>query len=257
MKSLLCKGLLASTFIFAPAAFGEADPVGSTITLSRIGTAPGHGIRWNYDFTRQAFDTPTGASLYGIAGVNKFNILGSGGTDTGRNLRAFCVEMNEGFVDDPIVYTYTEVTGVPEDAEPGPMSITKSRLMQDFYKRNYRDVTTMDAGESQATTADEAAAFQLIVWEISHENLDSDIDVAKSQLDLQLGAMAFTDTYSMTVLDIANQMIDGLGMGGWKSFSSLYGLTNENNQDLLVVVPSPAIAGLAGLGLAGMRRRRR
>ena len=38
---------------------------------------------------------------------------------------------------------------------------------------------------------------------------------------------------------------------------ALLGGTNATNQDLLIVVPSPAIAGLAGLGLVGMRRRRR
>ncbi len=52
-------------------------------------------------------------------------------------------------------------------------------------------------------------------------------------------------------------MIAALGTGGWNSMSNLLGGTNATNQDLLIVVPSPAIAGLAGLGLVGMRRRRR
>ena len=66
-----------------------------------------------------------------------------------------------------------------------------------------------------------------------------------------------TDYFSSDVLTAANAMISALGSGGWNNYSSLLGGTNATNQDLLIVVPSPAIAALAGLGLVGMRRRRR
>ena len=69
--------------------------------------------------------------------------------------------------------------------------------------------------------------------------------------------MAITDYFNTDVLNTANAMIASLGTGGWNSMSNLLGGTNATNQDLLIVVPSPAIAGLAGLGLVGMRRRRR
>ena len=69
--------------------------------------------------------------------------------------------------------------------------------------------------------------------------------------------MVITDSYSSTVMDMANDMIANLGNGGFLEYYKLRGLTNPNNQDMLIVVPTPAIAGLAGLGLAGMRRRRR
>ncbi|MDE0888681.1 MAG: hypothetical protein OSA40_04390, partial [Phycisphaerales bacterium] len=62
---------------------------------------------------------------------------------------------------------------------------------------------------------------------------------------------------SNDVLTNATAMINALGTGGWNNFGALLGGTNATNQDLLIVVPSPAIAGLAGLGLVGMRRRRR
>jgi uncharacterized protein (TIGR03382 family) len=69
--------------------------------------------------------------------------------------------------------------------------------------------------------------------------------------------MVITDYFSSDVLNDANAMIAALGTGGWNNFSALLGGTNPTNQDLLIVVPSPAIAALAGLGLVGMRRRRR
>ena len=130
--------------------------------------------------------------------------------------------------------------------------------MQDLYSRYYSDVIT-DNGETWSNYLDEMTAFQLVIWEISHENFSdtSDLSIMKSELSITLGAMAVTDYYSADVLNSANVMIAALGTGGWNSMSNLLGGTNATNQDLLIVVPSPAIAGLAGLGLVGMRRRRR
>ena len=48
-----------------------------------------------------------------------------------------------------------------------------------------------------------------------------------------------------------------LGDGGFRADYRVLGLTNPDSQDMLIVVPSPAVIGLAGLGLVGLRRRRR
>ena len=86
----------------------------------------------------------------------------------------------------------------------------------------------------------------------------------QAELDLSLGALVATNMFNTNVAEIAAGMISGLGSGGWLNMENLLGATNDSsgtpgvgNQDLLIVVPSPAIAGLAGLGLVGMRRRRR
>jgi hypothetical protein len=118
---------------------------------------------------------------------------------------------------------------------------------------SYQPYTTDDADLNLA------AAFQLAIWEISHENLTSDTDASAvlSELDISVGAMAFTDTYNSETAALASSMLQSLGNGGFRTMANLFGLTSPNNQDMLIVVPTPAIAGLAGLGLAGMRRRRR
>ena len=234
MKSLFYTGLAAATVVSASASAGYVP--GDSITLSRIGTV-GQAIRFNFDGSRSAGEMATGSSQYGIAGKSFFNNLTYGGEVT-----TFCVEMNEGFPDDPIVYTVAELTSVPEETPPGNMNQMKADYMSDLYARWYY--------QSGTGNRDKAAAFQLAVWEISHENWTT-----KSELNILVGAMSITDYNNQNVLDYANEMIASLD--GTMDFERVLGLTNPNNQDMLIVVPSPAIAGLAGLGLAGMRRRRR
>ncbi|MDA0297012.1 MAG: Cys-Gln thioester bond-forming surface protein, partial [Planctomycetota bacterium] len=173
--------------------------------------------------------------------------------------KAFCVEISEGYPSDPITYTMVAPTNVPEETPPGNMTANQSQMMQDLYSRYYADVIDYTNDASWAATSDEAAAFQLVIWEISHENFSdtSNLATMKSELDITLGAMVVTNYYSNDVLNAANAMIAALGSGGYNNFASMLGATNATNQDLLIVVPTPAIAGLAGLGLVGMRRRRR
>ena len=252
MKSLFAIGLLAAASIGTSASAG-LEP-GDTITVSRIGTAPGRAIRFNYDSNRMWDDMAMGADSFGLAGVNTFAVA------SGAAIHTFCVEMNEGFEDDPIVYDVTTIDNVPEHNPPGAMTEAKQTIMYDLFARFYSTIGV--PGDYEGTWADasnRAAAFQLVIWEVSHENFTSDTDAMTgvSEMDLEIGAMAFTDFYDASVYDIANDMISELGDGGFMAYSQLLGLTNPNNQDMLVVVPSPAIAGLAGLGLAGMRRRRR
>ncbi len=249
MKSLLFTGLVAAATISSNVSAGFE--VGDVYTMSRTGLSNGHAIRFNFDGSRTWNQAATGADYFGLAGLNEFAVMGGGSVQT------FCVEMSEGFPDDPIVYTVTDLGGVPEHAPPGEMTDAKQTLMKDLFARHYDSAT--DEMGSWADRNDRAAAFQLVVWEISHENLTSSSDASYGlgELDLSTGAMVITDSYSSTVMDMANAMIASLGNGGFQNYYKLRGLTNPNNQDMLIVVPTPAIAGLAGLGLAGMRRRRR
>jgi hypothetical protein len=248
MKTLLFTGLAAAAALTAPTSAG-LEP-GDVLTVSRMGISSGHAIRYNFDPSRAWDANPTGADFFGLAGVSNFRSVNGG------VLRTFCVEMNEGFVDDPIVYTVTELANVPEELPSPGMSEARQTLMMDLYARFYD--STQDMTDNGALAADAASAFQLIVWEISHENFGSgtDASLAQTEMDISVGAMSITDTYSGEVALLAASMIADLGAGGFRNYNVL-GLTNPNNQDMLIVVPSPAIAALAGLGLVGMRRRRR
>lgn len=253
MKNLLFSGLVAAAAVATNSS--AAIDVGDTLTLSRVGTQPGKTVWHDYDSSRawnQALPSGATGSL-AIAGITTFNVAGGGQVQT------FCIEINEGFPDDPISYTVAELTNVPEESPPGAMSAAQASVLQDLYARYYADIITDDAGETWANRSDEAAAFQLVIWEITHENMTgaSTASDVVSRLDISMGAMAFTNTANANVASIASSMISSLGSGGFQLMTNLLGLTNPDNQDMLIVVPTPAIAGLAGLGLVGMRRRRR
>lgn len=251
MKNYLLVCGVAATL--SPAALAGIE-IGDTLELIHIDANPSRAITYDYDGSR-AWDAPStnADGTFGQAGINNFEFCQGFG-----NLQAFCVEVSEGFNDGCLQYDVVPFGDVPEEVPPGPMNLNASKmvLIQDLYSKNY--ASTMDGSGSIQDWANRAAAFQLVVWEISHENIDgSDVSTGMMELNLELGAFQVVDFYNAEVMDLAQAMIDGLGVGGFGVMSNLLGLHSETNQDMLIVVPSPAIAGLAGLGLVGLRRRRR
>jgi hypothetical protein len=237
--------------------------VGDVYTLTARDSG-GRSVLYSYDGSRTSSAAAVTGGSAALAGFINWEVTALNGSTYVGEMSTFCVEIAEGFPDDPIDYTVADLTSVPEETPPGNMSLNQSYMIQDLYNRYYVDVATQDGGaESFGDFTDEQAAFQLVIWEISHENFSSttDLDAMKSELSISLGAMQITDSVSggAAVLTAATNMISNLGTGGWWYSSDpwVFGGTNPDNQDLLIVVPSPAIAGLAGLGLAGMRRRRR
>ena len=248
--------LLAAAAVSIPAALAapaNAIGLGDTLILSRsVPATLGRSVDFIYDSSRtsgQAVD-PSATGSYAQAGLNFFDVSGGG------SVMAFCVEVKENFPDDPISYTVVDASTVPEEAPPGPMGATRFDLVQSLYANFYDDASSTGGDDSSfSNSADESSAFQLVLWEITHENFAASTASGMiSEMDIELGAMAITSFQNANILTIANTMIAGLGSG---SVFNMFGLSNPTNQDLLIVVPSPAIAGLAGLGLVGMRRRRR
>ena len=133
-------------------------------------------------------------------------------------------------------------------APPGAMGAIKATLVSDLYRRYY----------SGLSTAQDNAAFQIALYEITHENLSAaDAASALAQLDLTRGA--FQTSASAEAFQSAADMLASLGEGGFKSVgNNLRGLTNATAQDQLLMVPVGGPAILAGLGLLGvgvLRRR--
>ncbi len=199
------------------------------------------GQAWNYGHQSGGVQTQAG----------RFNW-------NGNSIGTFCTQLGE-YVAVPVTYQMVDVSQVPDPSpnpNPGQMGTIKSGLIRDLYARNWSavSVATADTAANQLLNA----AFQLCIWEISHENLagDATLAVAATHLSVDTGQMQFNG--DATLLSSAASMLAALGTGGFLAFDSVWGLTNADAQDQLIVIPIPAPALLAGLGLLGVgviRRR--
>jgi len=228
--------------VAAAIAVGSAAS-GSTLSLAFNTTgygASGAGITYNNGSINYSYN--------GFAGQLKWNGFGA---QSGKQYTTYCTELGESTGS----WTYTEVAleQVPDNVPPpqndpngaGPMGVTKAALMRDLYARY---VSTL------GTDGNKNAAFQLCVWEISHENVTlTDLNLAKGQLSLSGGWLSSSNS---SLASAANLMLGGLGTDGWMSYG-LEGLTNDAGQDQILIVPIPASALLAGIGLLGAVAARR
>jgi hypothetical protein len=257
-------GLIAGTIAVSASVQAANINIGDVLNMTRGSNGFGANIYYNYT-SSVAYNASGAGRSYSLAkaGIQNWAVNSVNGTNTfGYNQIAFCVEVEEG-AGSPVDYTVVAPANVPENSPPGPMGSARSTLVQDLYSRYYESTVDPAGGTSWGDSINRGVAFQYVIWEISHENFsDTDLSTMVSEMDVANGAMvAFGDSSGSSldagVLTEISAMIGALGSGGWNTYAGLFGLTNPTNQDLLIVVPTPAIAGLAGLGLVGMRRRRR
>jgi hypothetical protein len=213
--------------------------------------------RVSYNNSRSWDSAPAGSFFQFRVGEHRFN--------TG-NLQysTFCVQVFEGLtIGATTCFDEVDVAQVPDaPPAPGPMGAIKATLVQDLYWRFY--ASTRDPLATPGDLDVRNAAFQIALYEVTHENFDAD-DAAEAASQIGLGQGAFQaagrsgDAASAAAVSLAIDMLAALGTNGFHFFGSgLRGLTNPTEQDQLVVVPIPATVGLAaaGLGLLGVARRR-
>lgn len=188
-------------------------------------------------------------------------------TEYGQDIVTYCIQLYEGIdIGQSLCFDVVhDLTTIPEwPPYPGPMNSTQVGLVEDLYAR-YIDKETgqLRSGTSLTDSYDyntAASAFQLVLWEISHEAIqEGTLNNGRTELTLDLGAFRADTSSHVTGGNAADLIMSSLGDGGWKTMGgNLIGLTNETYQDQLMVVPLPMPALLAGIGLAGavvMRRR--
>ena len=221
-----------------------ASATNMTLTFDGYGLSGSNRVSYNHNRT---WDSRGPATFYNIVcGQHNFT------SASGRSRVTFCAQLFEG-VTAGNTYTFAIVApeNVPDEpGNPGNMGTIKATLVQDLYKRYYKHVDT----------AEEASAFQLALYEITHENITAaDAAGAVGQLALDKGAFQSQAASSGGYAGAA-AMLASLGTNGFGSIgNNLLGLTNPSAQDQLIVVPIGAPAILAGLGLVGvglLRRRK-
>lgn len=220
------------------AAAVHADSV--TMTFLGYGASQQAGISYNASRSWDARSTSGFSNI--TAGFHRFGVYGS-------ERQSFCVQIFEGVTaGQSYTYEFTDVANVPDaPPAPGPIGAVKATLVQDLYTRFHAGLqSNLDA-----------AAFQIALYEISHENITAtDAAGALAQLDLARGA--FQTSAQSESFQAAADMLAALGQGGFRSSGdSLRGLTNASAQDQILLVPVGAPAILAGLGLVGVAVLRR
>ena len=238
---------LATVALVATAVAQSASASNWTMTFTGYGLNETVGVRYN---NNEAWNSSTAVSGFaGVhAGQHNFSVFG-------KTYSNYCVQLFEsvGNVGDVHTWCTAALTEVPDFPPfPGPMGSIKATLVQDLYARFHESVK----GSGNST---QHAAFQIALWELTHENFDAaDATGALAQINLLGGALQMNGAKT-DVLNAANAMLATLGDGGFESMGdNLFGLTSETRQDHLVVVPIPGAALLAGVGLigAGLLRRR-
>ncbi len=189
----------------------------------------------------------------GRNGGGEFQITSVSGMNDFGTFNTFCLELNEQVAVGQN-YTYdlntAAVDGGAGGPSPDPLDARTAALYEAFARgtlANYDYDNDGDGGMGADMDRKlTAAALQAAIWEIeeerSIENTDSDARVREL-------ANYYVDTLS---LQLVNQ-----GLGGMVRVLNMWDANGGNAQDMLVLIPLPSAAGLAGLGLAGLAVRRR
>ena len=154
-------------------------------------------------------------------------------------------------VDGGAVYIFDPMT-----LSGGAVEGVRAVVLRDLFAR-WIDPTTGRVSGGTDGRAATAAAFQLAVWEIAHENFGtSDASTLVARMSLATGA--FRSVASAETMARYGSIAATLGQGGFRS-QDLELLANPVAQDQIRVIPAPGagIALLAGLLRACDRRRRR
>lgn len=169
---------------------------------------------------------------------------------------SWCIQLYQGLA---VGSTYSFLEVVAADAPsgltaPGPMGSIRAEVAADaMFRWTNLDGSIID-GVTATETNDRAAAFSVLLWELTHESITAGTrEGVLGQMSLSTGA--FRANLTAGALAWYDQMFASLGAGGW-SAAEIRGWTHPTAQDQLVrLVPSPG--GLALLGLAGVAGRRR
>jgi hypothetical protein len=175
-------------------------------------------------------------------------------------LSTFCAQLSDSIsVDQTATYDVVAVSNVPSSY--GTLGAGRATIINDLYSRYF------DYFEEEGWNYKRAAAFQVVLWEITHETEgisdgDSAADI-RSHLDIEEGYASF-DNMVYAVDWRANYLLDTLGGEDGETFlnhHSLVGITSEDAQDHIAHGSNPqtvpgALGIASGLGLLGLRRRR-
>jgi hypothetical protein len=243
---------------------GAVGTVGSAhgsfvATLGAYG--PGEYARCGYRAS-YAWDSTSALNTYNIRAFQHdfLATTGSGDGDLAGGstsvLRTWCVQVYQSVgLGETYDFDLVPVESVPSQGHPGPMGVVRANVVRDLFARWIDASTGYVVGDAADRDA-KSAAFQLAVWEITHENFGTTDETGiVSRMSLDLGA--FRSTPSTAALGWYDAIRQSLGSNGFRNFD-VQGLAHPTAQDqIFTPVPAPAAIGLFGAAGVLARRRRR
>lgn len=172
-----------------------------------------------------------------VAGYYKHDITAAtgSGVDVADPLMGFCLDLSQAPPTTDTTFDVVPLTDAPSPTFIGTTITTaKADLLQELWGRHY----------SPTMTNQQAAEFQLAVWEIVFET--------SGVYNIGNGSLRSNDLNAGTNALLSS--LDGLGPK-----ANLVALTHPEYQDMLAQVPAPGAIGLGsfGLTLLGWLRSRR
>lgn len=194
------------------------------------------------------------------AGALKHEVTGDSQTFAGKTLRTFCVDLAQNVVGSVKTYNIISAAEAPDpDAPTGNVGTLRAGYLQSLYY-NAMQAGLLDkyGSATDSMTNQQAAAFQLVIWELAFE--DGGALAAAAGLGGYASLLA-NDSFEVTnsiAAGVASNLetffswaFNGDKLGGLRAMSS------QTAQDQLIVIPLPAGGAMALAGLAGVAARRR
>ena len=113
MKNVITLAAIGGGMALASSA--SAVSIGDVYQLTARDSG-GRPVLYSYDSSRSSSAAAVTGGGPAVAGFTNWTITELNGSAYVGSMSTFCVEINEGFPDDPIDYTITDLTSVPEES---------------------------------------------------------------------------------------------------------------------------------------------